>query len=789
MTFKDITGNAKVNIMDSGGKVETITVGKLMQGTSKADTLANSKDGYQIEAFAGNDRITNYADEVTIIGGTGNDTIVNSGQNVVYKYATSDGKDIITGFNDGDTINITRGSLTNSVVSGKDLILTIGAGTITLKDIDADTVVNVVDSGGKTTKLIVPRLKQGTSRADTIINDEDKYQIESYGGADKITNEGNSCTVIGGAGNDTIINSGTKNLYKYASGDGKDLIVGYNAADTLQITSGTIKSSAVSGDDFILNVGSGSVTFKNIVKGSKINLIDANKKASVITVPKILQGTAKNDIIKNAEKEYTVEGLGGHDSISNTGNSVTIIGGAGNDTVINSGNKIVYSYATGEGKDVISGFGANDTLHITKGTIKNSVISGNDLILNIGSGSVTVKDVIGSTIHLQIADGKVTTLKVPYVHELTANADSFRNEDAGYLVEALENNDTVENFAKNVTVDGGAGKDYLYNTGANSSIHGGAGNDSIDNFASNVTINGGNGNDTISNVGTKNIYEYESGGGNDLIIGYGSTDTLHILSGKIKTTNVKGMDVTFNIGGGSVTLKEAAGKTINIVNTNGVATSTVYSGIWEGTANADYFSNSSSNILLRGLGGNDTIENYAAQVTINGGAGHDIITLDKSRNITVIGGAGNDTVNSSNTSGVLYQYGTGDGKDVITGFTKKDTIQVTSGSVKSVKVTGGNTVITIGSGTITLEKYTSTVNLVDRNSEKITVSKKTLDLFEDDNFITAENNLDNILDSKFTVTQIQENKVDSFAQAVSAGQIVSLSDGQFTRWSDGQFVS
>ena len=738
-----------------------------MQGTSKSESLANARAGYQIEAFAGNDRIYNYADEVTIIGGTGNDSIVNTGKNIVYKYAMSDGKDVITGFNDGDTINITRGSLSGSVISGSDLILNIGAGSITLKEIEAGTAVNIKNADGTTTKLTMPRLLQGTSRADNLTNEKNEYQIESYGGADKITNSGVNCTIIAGTGNDSIINSGTKNIYQYSAGDGKDSIFGYNETDTLQIVKGTIKSSSISGDDFILNIGSGSVTFKNIAKGSKINLIDADGNASTVTVPKIKQGTAKNDNLTNTEKEYELQGLSGNDVITNSGSSVTIIGGKGNDTLTNSGNKAIYSYANGDGKDVITNFGATDTLHITSGTIKNSVISGNDLILNIGSGSVTVKDVVGGTINLREGDEKAYVLKVPYVHVLTDKADTFTNEDANYFVDCLSGNDTIENFAKNASVDGGAGKDYLYNSGTNSSINGGANNDSIDNFASNATLNGGAGNDTINNTGLKVTYEYESGGGDDIIIGYGSTDTLQIVSGKVKTTNVKGMDVTFNVGSGSVTLKDAAGKTINLLNSSGNLTSTVYSGIWEGTANADTYSNSSSNILLKGLAGNDTIANYAATVTINGGAGHDIITLDKTnKNVTVIGGTGNDTINSSSTNGILYQYAGGDGKDVITGFNKKDTIQVTSGVLKSIKTSDGNTIITIGSGTITLEKYTSAVNIVDRNNNKITVSKQAIDLFEDNNFINDDTRLDEIVDSKFDLTQIQDNKFEEIEQPV-----------------------
>lgn len=763
VTFKDMAEKT-VNIMDTKGNVETITIGKLMQGTSKADTLINAKDGYLIESFAGNDRITNRGDNCTIIGGTGNDTIINSGKNIVYRYATADGKDTITGFNDGDTINITRGTITSSIVSGSDLILNVGAGSITLKNIVADMTVNIINADGTTSKLVIPRLVQGTARADTLTNAEDNYRIEGYAGTDKITNGGSNCTIIGGAGNDTIINTGTKNLYQYSSGNGKDTIIGFSASDTLQITKGEIKNSVTNGEDFTLNIGSGAVTFKGIAKGSKINLIDATGRNYSITVPKILQGTAKNDTLKNTEKEYQVEGLAGNDSITNSANSCTIIGGKGNDTITNTATKTLYRYATGDGKDTIYGFSTTDTLQITSGKIKSSVISGDDLVLNVGTGSVTIKDIVGGSINLIDSSGTATTLKVPYIHVLTSGADRFTNEDANYLVDALGGADTIENFAKNVSVDGGAGKDYIYNSGTGSSLYGGAGNDSIDNFASNVTINGGAGNDTITNTGLKVVYEYASGGGNDIIYGYGATDTLHITNGNIKTMNIKGMDVTFNIGNGSVTLVEAAGKTINLQNSAGNLTSTVYSGIWEGTAKADTFSNSSSNILLKGMGGNDTIANYAANVTINGGAGHDSITLDKSKNVTVIGGTGNDTVTSSSTNGVLYQYANGDGKDVISGFNRKDTIQVTNGTVKSVQTSGGNTIITIGTGSITLEKYTSAVNLVDRNNSTIKVSSKTFDLFEDNNFITNENNLDSIIEEKYSVTQIQTTKTDELQQ-------------------------
>ena len=101
---------------------------------------------------------------------------------------------------------------------------------------------------------------------------------------------------------------------------------------------------------------------------------------------------------------------------------------------------------------------------------------------------------------------------------------------------------------------------------------------------------------------------------------------------------------------------------------------------------------------------------------------------------------------------------------MIVGFNKKDTLQITSGVVKSVTKSGGNTIITVGSGTITLQKYTSTVNLVDRKNETISVSAKPLDLFEDNNFITDVAQISEIVEPRYTVTQIQPSTVEKLTQ-------------------------
>ena len=74
---------------------------------------------------------------------------------------------------------------------------------------------------------------------------------------------------------------------------------------------------------------------------------------------------------------------------------MSLNGGAGADTIYTNGSGNVIEYATGEGRDVIFGFGGSDSVQITDGEISKYSQSGSNVLVTVGSSSsvLTLKNV------------------------------------------------------------------------------------------------------------------------------------------------------------------------------------------------------------------------------------------------------------------------------------------------------------------------------------------------------------------------------------------------------------
>ena len=294
--------NATLNSTDYESTVVTITGSSLsnplyITGNAKANVIVGTKG----------------AD--TINGGKGNDTLTGGGGRDVFIYTSGDGNDVITDYTaNQDSIRITSGSITSSSLSGSDVILKVGTGSIKVKN-GKNKTLTLINSSGKTSTTIVggsststasggtSSLPSGLSYADsnktlnvkspftgtidlskyvstvTTVNastDTKFVSIKGTNRAENIKAGTRGSSIVGGKGNDTLTGGKGADIFSYANGDGKDVIVNFAPDyDTIKITSGAISKASISGSNVVLSVGSGSITINN-AKGKDINITDKN---------------------------------------------------------------------------------------------------------------------------------------------------------------------------------------------------------------------------------------------------------------------------------------------------------------------------------------------------------------------------------------------------------------------------------------------------------------------------------------------------------------------------------
>lgn len=227
---------------------------------------------------------------------------------------------------------------------------------------------------------------------DSVISDGNKVFICGGSGKDSIYNlDGSSLTIDGGTGNDFIINTGKK--ISISGGAGDDKI--YNEGASVTISAGT-------GNDTIQNVSS-----KVKVYGGSGDDDIYNNGANVT-----INAGIGNDYIQNESSKVKVYGGSGDDYIYNNGASVTISGGKGNDTLWGENGSANFIYASGDGKDVILGFGDNDTLTFDRLDFTASYSKKNNAVtFNVDGGSVNIKDFTATTFHVNDDTYKISGSK------------------------------------------------------------------------------------------------------------------------------------------------------------------------------------------------------------------------------------------------------------------------------------------------------------------------------------------------------------------------------------------
>ena len=112
----------------------------MIDGGAGNDSIENHGYKVKISGGAGNDSLVSGGGNNSLWGGKGNDTLL-SGYGDVFIYAKGDGKDIIFGFDDNDTLTLDNLEFTSASYSKSKgtVTLKLDGGSITLKDFTAET--------------------------------------------------------------------------------------------------------------------------------------------------------------------------------------------------------------------------------------------------------------------------------------------------------------------------------------------------------------------------------------------------------------------------------------------------------------------------------------------------------------------------------------------------------------------------------------------------------------------------------------------------------------------------
>ena len=661
----------------------------------------------------------NRGTDETAVANNGAVTLTGINSTDVFYYKAGSGNQTIVGYGGNDSIvTSTDTNVTNAAIKGNNVILAIGNSSLTVKKDDEDDKLNIVGYGSQLygDKSIVVENTDGD-----IINTTLNASVVTIDGAESRTtsvylvgNKNNNrilgtekvgSTLHGGTGNDTLTGGEKKDVFVYSSG--KDVITDYfgevgdlsstipaaryaTDTDVIQLSTGSISTYSISGQDVTFTIGTGSLTVKN-GKNKKITFLNASgdidtgttkvyrsptelivtsdsidslMSAQTITAADIANGKAVTVTAADA-KVTLIDANLELDSSTNTpnlyisGNSAvantlkasrygkdTLIGGTKNDTLVGSGTlegvttgADTFLYKYGMGSDVIVNYKEADQIYFTStdttltgSTFKNGNVTFTATDLNGKNKSTfVVNNVAGKKITFANENG------ILYSQVFGTNAITVGGDD-------LDTVDIKPNTAvKTVDASKRTNDVYILGNAAANSILGGKGE---------VTLQGGAGNDTLSRSdGSHTTFAFGSSEGTaNVITKYvSSSDTIKILSGALTATaTIKNSnDLTFTIGKTKVRVKDAKGQAITFADANDVKTTQVF-----GTDKI-------------------TVGNGDADVaaTVNTAANSTVVTIDAAARTNSVYLAGNAKAN------VIVA---GKGDETVATAGGKDTVAITS---------------------------------------------------------------------------------------------------------------
>ena len=760
-TLTSVGGN---NLLDGGDGSDTLI------GHYASNNALIGGAGDDIIRLDNTNSSTSRSYENYIEGGKGNDTITGGQSNDTYQYNLGDGHDTIQDSGSQDTLafgeGITREMVTFVQDKDGNLILTISsgehAGSITVFGgfINSSNRIEKIEFADGSSmgqeEILASTTKFGTSDSDTINGSSFSEIIKAGSGNDTITTQGGNDTVYGEAGDDTLTNNGYGTTVTLDGGAGNDVLRGHARGHNTLVGGAGDDVITLENDDSYR--GWQSAHFSNTFNGGKgddtlngrygqdsylYNLGDGNDTITDLGgTDKIVFGEGVTQDMVSFTHDASgniIITITDPDNASNNG-SITV-----NHAYINSSYQMEsIEFADGTTMDTEAILAAAETMFGTEGDDTLSGTRERDVI-RAGSGNDTITTQGGNdTVYGEAGD------------------------------DTLTNN----GYGTTVTLDGGAGNDVLRgHARGHNTLVGGAGDDVItlendDSYRGwqsahfSNTFNGGKGDDTLNGRYGQDSYLYNLGDGNDTITDLGGTDKIvfgegvtqdmvsftHDASGNIIITITDPDNASNN---GSITVNHAyinssyQMESIEFADGTTMDTEAILAAAetmfgtegddtLSGTRERDVIRAGSGNDTITTQGGNDTVygeagddtltnNGYGTTVTLDGGAGNDVLRGHARGHNTLVGGAGDDVITLENDDSYRgwqsahfsntfnggkgddtlngrygqdsYLYNLGDGNDTITDLGGTDKIVfgegVTQDMVSFTHDASGNIIITI----------------------------------------------------------------------------------------------